>query len=135
VYGVLALNDEEGKLLTFKRLPDGYPAIAGRTWTSTEEIMRLRTTGLGLITLGVLLLGAQLVLYLGAKNVHPPPDSGEMHIAPPPEVRTTPLPGIFGMMSLVIGFALAVRKPEEADDPRDGLTIPGEGEKVRHRPH
>jgi hypothetical protein len=50
-------------------------------------------------------------------------------------VRTTPLPGIFGMMSLVIGFALAVRKPEEADDPRDGLTIPGEAGKVRHRPH
>ena len=97
--------------------------------------MRLRTTGLGLITLGVLLLGAQLVLYLGAKNEHPPPDSGEMHIAPPPEVRTTPLPGIFGMMSLVIGFALAARNPEEADDPTDGLTIPGEGENVRHRPH
>jgi hypothetical protein len=33
--------------------------------------MKLKTSGLGLIALGILLLGAQLVLYLGFKNVYP----------------------------------------------------------------
>jgi len=62
--------------------------------------MTLKTSGLGLIVLGILLLGAQLVLYLGFKNVHPPPGTGEQHIEPPPSARTTPLPGVFGAISL-----------------------------------
>ena len=33
--------------------------------------MKLKTSGLGLIALGILLFGAQLVLYLGFKNVYP----------------------------------------------------------------
>ncbi len=86
--------------------------------------MKIKTSGLGLITLGILLLGAQLVLYLGVKNVVPPPNSGEVHIVP--KARTTPLPGVFGALSLIGGLALVARKPEEADDPTDGLTIPEE---------
>jgi hypothetical protein len=93
--------------------------------------MKIKTSGLGLITLGILLLGAQLVLYLGAKNVVPPPNSGETHIAP--KTRITPLPGIFGALSLVSGLALVARRPEEADDPADGLTIPEEAEKIRRK--
>lgn len=86
--------------------------------------MHLKTTALGLITLGILLLGAQLVLYLGYKNVYPPPGSGEIHVAPPPPARTTPLPGIFGGIALIAGVALSVRNPHEADDPNDGRTVP-----------
>jgi hypothetical protein len=67
--------------------------------------MKIKTSGLGLITLGILLLGAQLVLYLGAKNVVPPPNSGETHIAP--KTRITPLPGIFG--TLCIGYSLEMQ--------------------------
>jgi hypothetical protein len=93
--------------------------------------MKIKTSGLGLITLGILLLGAQLVLYLGAKNVVPPPNSGETHIAP--KTRITPLPGIFGTLCLVSGLALVARRPEEADDPADGLTIPEEAEKIRRK--
>jgi len=88
--------------------------------------MTLKTSGLGLIALGILLLGAQLVLYLGFKNVYPPPGTGEQHIEPPPSVRTTPLPGVFGAISIIAGIALVAKRPEEADDPRDGLTIPEE---------
>lgn len=94
--------------------------------------MKIKTSGLGLIALGILLLGAQLVLYLGVKNVVPPPNSGEIHIAP--KGRVTPLPGIFGALSLVSGLALVARRPEEADDPADGLTIPAEAdEKIRRK--
>jgi len=93
--------------------------------------MKIKTSGLGLITLGILLLGAQLVLYLGAKNVVPPPNSGETHIVP--KTRITPQPGIFGALSLVSGLALVAKKPEEADDPADGLTIPEEAEKIRRK--
>jgi hypothetical protein len=89
--------------------------------------MRFKTAGLGLITIGILLLGAQLVLYLGAKNVVPQPGSGAVHTGSPPEARINPLPAIFGGVSLIAGFALAARKPEEADDPTDGLTIPEAG--------
>jgi hypothetical protein len=93
--------------------------------------MKIKRSGLGLITLGILLLGAQLVLYLGAKNV-PPPNSGEIHIVP--KARITPLPGIFGGLSLIGGLSLVARKPEEADDPTDGLTIPEEaGERARRK--
>jgi hypothetical protein len=88
--------------------------------------MTLKTSGLGLIALGILLLGAQLVLYLGFKNVYPPPGTGEQHIEPPPQVRTTPLPGVFGAISLIAGIALVAKRPEEAYDPRDGLTVPGD---------
>jgi hypothetical protein len=95
--------------------------------------MSLKTAGLGLIALGILLLGAQLVLFLGAKNIVPPPRSGEIHIAPPPQARTNPLPGILGAMSLIAGLALAGRKPEEADDPIDGLTIPEQAAKARQK--
>ena len=86
--------------------------------------MRLKTAGLGLIALGILLLGAQLVLYLGAKNVYPPPDSGEAHIAPPLQARLNPLPGILGAVTLIAGLALSAKNPREADDPRDGRTVP-----------
>src|SRR5258708_36345196 len=77
--------------------------------------MTLKTSGLGLIVLGILLLGAQLVLYLGFKNVHPPPGTGEQHIEPPPSARTTPLPGVFGAISLIAGIALVAKRPEDAD--------------------
>ena len=86
--------------------------------------MRLRTTGLGLITLGILLLGAQLVLYLGAQNIVPPPGSGEIHIAPPPQVRTNPLAGILGGVTLIAGLALSAKNPREAEDPDDGRSVP-----------
>ena len=85
--------------------------------------MTLKTSGLGLIVLGILLLGAQLVLYLGFKNVHPPPGAGEQHIEPPPSARTIPLPGVFGAISLIAGIALVAKRPEDAEDPRDGLTV------------
>jgi hypothetical protein len=94
--------------------------------------MKIKTSGLGLIVLGILLLGAQLVLYLGAKNVVPPPDSGEIHLVP--KARTTLLPAIVGALCLIGGLALVARKPEEADDPTDGLSIPEEaGERVRRK--
>jgi hypothetical protein len=94
--------------------------------------MKIKTSGLGLIVLGILLLGAQLVLYLGAKNVVPPPRSDEIHVVP--KARTTPLPGIFGALCLISGLALVARRPEEADDPTDGLTIPEEAdERVRRK--
>ena len=93
--------------------------------------MKIRTSGLGVIALGILLLGAQLVLYLGVKNVVPPPNSGEIHIVP--KARTTPLPGIFGALCLISGLALVARRPEEADDPTDGLTIPREAEVARRK--
>jgi hypothetical protein len=99
--------------------------------TSSEGIMRVKTAGLGLVALGILLLGAQLVLYLGAKNIGPPPERSEIHIVPPRQAFTNPLPGILGAMSLIAGLALAARKPEEADDPTDGLTIPGGATKAR----
>jgi hypothetical protein len=89
-----------------------------------EGIMRLKTAGLGLITLGILLLGAQLVLYLGAKNVYPPPDSGEVHIAPPVQTHLNPLPGILGAVTLIAGLTLFAKNPHEADDPRDGRSVP-----------
>lgn len=94
--------------------------------------MKIKTSGLGLIVLGILLLGAQLVLYLGAKDVVPPPDSSEIHLVP--KARTTLLPAIFGALCLIGGLALVARKPEEADDPTDGLSIPEEaGESVRRK--
>jgi hypothetical protein len=86
--------------------------------------MTIKTSGLGLLALGILLLGAQLVLYLGVKNVVPPPNSGEIHIVP--KARTTPLPGIFGALCLISGLALVAKRPEEADDPSDGLSVPEE---------
>ena len=84
--------------------------------------MTIKTSGLGLIALGILLLGAQLVLYLGVKNSHPEPQKGETHIQPPH--RATPLPAILGSISLISGLALVAKRPEEADDPRDGLSVP-----------
>ena len=96
--------------------------------------MTLKTSGLGLIVLGILLLGAQLVLYLGFKSVHPPPGTGEQHIEPPPSARTTPLPGVFGAISLIAGIALVAKRPEDAEDPRDGLTVPEEpADRARHK--
>jgi hypothetical protein len=83
--------------------------------------MRIKTPGLGLIALGILLLGAQLVLFLGLKNVHPP-NNGESHIEP--VHRTIPLPGIFGNVLLISGLALSARGRREADDPRDGRSVP-----------
>jgi hypothetical protein len=79
---------------------------------------------LGLIALGILLLGAQLVLYLGTKNVYPPPGIGERHIEPPPQVRTTPLPGVFGAVSLIAGIVLILKRSDEPDDARDGVSVP-----------
>ena len=94
--------------------------------------MRVKTSGLGLIALGILLLGAQLVLYLGARNPHPPPESGEIHIVP--KAKTIPVPGIFGALCLIGGMAMVARRPEEADDPRDGLAVPEvPAEKARQR--
>ena len=55
--------------------------------------VHIKTQGLGLIALGILLLGAQLVLFLGLRNVHPS-SRGESHIEP--LQRITPLRGIFG---------------------------------------
>jgi hypothetical protein len=86
--------------------------------------MTIKTSGLGLITLGILLLGAQLVLYLGVKNTYPPPTQGETHIGPPH--RVSPLPGVLGGIALIAGLALVAKRPEEADDPRDGLSVPAE---------
>jgi hypothetical protein len=83
--------------------------------------MNIKTPGLGLIVLGILLLGAQLVLYLGFKNVHPG-TQGESHVAP--VSRTSPLPGIFGMILLVSGVALSGKSRREVDDPRDGTSVP-----------
>jgi hypothetical protein len=102
--------------------------------------MKLKTSGLGLIALGILLLGAQLVLYSGFKNIYPPPGSGETHIEPPPQARLTPLPGVFGALSLIAGIALVAKRKAEvddddkADDPSDGLSIPAQGaEKTRQQ--
>ena len=86
--------------------------------------MKFKTSGFGLIILGILLLGAQLVLYLGVRNLDPASRTGEQHIEPPTTVRTTPLAGVFGAISLIAGIALATRRPRETDDPRDGLTLP-----------
>jgi hypothetical protein len=93
--------------------------------------MTIKTSGLGLIALGILLLGAQLVLYLGVKNAYPPPTNGESHIEPPR--RPTPLPGVFGGISLIAGLALVAKRPEEADDPRDGRSIPEAPVETHHR--
>src|SRR3982074_3172422 len=102
--------------------------------------MKLKTSGLGLIALGILLLGAQLALYLGFKNIYPPPGSGETHIEPPPQARLTPLPGVFGALSLIAGIALVAKRQAEvdeddkADDPSDGLSIPAQAaEKTRQQ--
>jgi hypothetical protein len=76
--------------------------------------MSLKTPGLGLIVLGTLLLGAQLVLYLGYGSVSQP-NNAETHIEP--VRRTTSLPGIFGATSLVAGLALSARDRREADAP------------------
>src|SRR3981081_3388926 len=101
--------------------------------------MKLKTSGLGLVALGILLLGAQLVLYLGFKNIYPPPGSGETHIEPPPQVRLTPLPGVFGALSLTAGIALVAKRHAEVDDdkadnPSDGLSIPAQAaEKTRQQ--
>lgn len=84
-------------------------------------MMRLTTTALGLITLGILLLGAQLVLYLGYKNIHPA--SGQEHHIQPAR-RVTFLPGVFGIALVVAGVALRPHNPRAADDPQDGRTIP-----------
>jgi len=84
--------------------------------------MTVKTSGLGLIVLGILLLGAQLVLYLGVKNSVPPPASDENQIQVPH--RAAPLPGVLGGIALIAGLALVVKRREEADDPRDGLSIP-----------
>lgn len=83
--------------------------------------MRIKTPGLGLIALGILLLGAQLVLFLGLKNIHPA-NNGESHVEP--VHRTIPLPGIFGCVLLISGLALSARSRREADDPRDGRSVP-----------
>jgi hypothetical protein len=83
--------------------------------------MSIKTPGLGLIALGILLLGAQLVLYLGYKNIDPG-TQGESHIEP--VNRTSPLPGIFGMILLVSGVALSGKGRREVDDPRDGTSVP-----------
>jgi hypothetical protein len=101
-----------------------YPSIPIKPNVESGGHMTLKTSGLGLIVLGILLLGAQLVLYLGFKNVYPPPGTGEQHIGPPPSARTTPLPGVFGAISIIAGIAFVAKRPEQADDPRDGLTIP-----------
>lgn len=46
---------EKESVLILRQLPNGYPGMAGRTCPCTEEIMRLKTTGLGLITIVILL--------------------------------------------------------------------------------
>jgi hypothetical protein len=84
--------------------------------------MSIKTPGLGLIALGILLLGAQLVLYLGYENIHTD-TQGESHIVP--VNRTSPLPGIFGMILLVSGVALSGKGRREMNDPRDGASVPG----------
>ena len=83
--------------------------------------MRLTTPGFGLIALGILLLGAQLVLYAGYKNVHPSPSQAS-HIEP--AHRTTFIPGIFGAGLIIVGLVLRPRSAREADDPRDGQSVP-----------
>src|SRR3979411_2584988 len=85
------------------------PAERDGSWRQSGGNMKLKTSGMGLIALGILLLGAQLVLYLGFKNIYPPPGSGETHIEPPPQVRLTPLPGVFGALSLIAGIALVAK--------------------------
>jgi hypothetical protein len=91
---------------------------------SAEVFMKIKTSGLGLIALGIFLLGAQLVLFLGTKNPSPNTANGENHIQPPH--RAMPVPGVLGGIALIAGLTLVAKRPEEADDPRDGLSIPGE---------
>ena len=88
--------------------------------------MKLTTPSLGLIVLGILLLGAQLVLYLGVKTTATPPNSGEVHMVP--KERMTPLPGILGIIFLVAGFAVSAKTRDQADDPRDGRSVPNESD-------
>ena len=83
--------------------------------------MRLSTPAFGLIALGILLLGAQLILYAGYKNVHPRATQ-ESHIEP--AHRTTYVPGVFGAGLIIAGLVLRPRKPREADDPTDGRAVP-----------
>lgn len=87
--------------------------------------MSIKTPGLGLIVLGILLLGAQLILYLGYRNTDPR-YRGEEHMQPGVMSGASLLPGVFGVVFLASGLALSARTHREADDPRDGRSIPGE---------
>jgi hypothetical protein len=93
--------------------------------------VKVKTSGLGLIVLGILLLGAQLVLYLGVKYAYLPPPSDEAHAQPPH--RATPLPAVLGGLSLIAGLTLIAKRSEEANDPRDGLSIPEESHETSRR--
>ena len=63
-----------------------------------------RTTGLGMLVLGILFLGGQLVLSMGAKR-GVQPVAGESH--PMPRKRETPpILGAFGGIALVAGIVV-----------------------------
>jgi hypothetical protein len=87
-----------------------------------------RSSGLGLIVLGILLLGAQLVLSLGAKTTkrmanesRPVPTSpAESH--PAPVDGTTVIPGVFGLIALVSGIVVAATSGGSQSG--DGCSVP-----------
>jgi hypothetical protein len=69
-----------------------------------------RSGGLGLMILGVLLLGAQLILTLAkGKAVSTPPPTTLI----PKQERTDGLPGIFGAAALVAGVIVFARGRRE----------------------
>jgi hypothetical protein len=78
-----------------------------------------RFHGIALITLGVMLLGLQTMLYMTAKQV----------VTGPPEFLTTklehetyPVPGILGIASLMAGVAiLATRQRAEEPEAKNAV--------------
>jgi hypothetical protein len=74
--------------------------------------MHFRSWGLGLIALGVLLLGAQLILSMGPKTARDV--TTETH--PAPQVRRTVLPGVFGAIALAAGMFSRTRHGNDAPD-------------------
>jgi hypothetical protein len=77
-----------------------------------------KISGLGLIVLGILLCGLQLVRYVAPQTAPARPDQSMTR----PEHKTSSLPGVIGAASLIVGivmFATARRKDEP--DPKHAV--------------
>ena len=74
--------------------------------------MHFRSWGLGLIALGVLLLGAQLITLDGTQSRQGRYDRD----APRPSGARTVLPGVFGAIALAAGMFSRTRQDSDAPD-------------------
>jgi hypothetical protein len=83
-----------------------------------------KTTGLGLLVLGIVLVGGQLVLSLGAKKAsYRVP--GETHIMPP-DRRSPPMLGLFGAVVILIGGVMVAFGQSDAQENKSVPTERGE---------